>query len=169
MNRKMEDINLIRKVAWSFHETTGLEWNELFQEAALAYLEAKGNYDPKRGKLSTYVWNCIVSRLRTYLKKEQEYHCPLCDIDEVLNNGITYNFFWQYLPKELYDKVDIIMEYSNLLDSYFLENPMHSKERKEEEKLQAKITIRHLLRQAGYDRQDICGTIHELEILVPKF
>ena len=36
----MEHINLIRKIAWSFSTSTGLEFEDLFQEAALAYCEA---------------------------------------------------------------------------------------------------------------------------------
>ena len=40
----MEDINLIRKIAWSFHHTTGHDWDDLFQEGALAYLECLAKY-----------------------------------------------------------------------------------------------------------------------------
>ena len=51
----MKHLNLIRKIAWSFHKTTGLDWDELFQEATLSYLKALKTYDKKRGAITTYV------------------------------------------------------------------------------------------------------------------
>ena len=68
----MENINLIRKIAWSFHNSTGEEWDDLFQEAALAYLEALKTYNPKKGKITTYMWWCITSHLKNYLKLKEK-------------------------------------------------------------------------------------------------
>lgn len=69
----MENINLIRKVAWSFHKSTGLDYDDLFQEAYLAYEYAMETYDPKREVyLSTFLWNHIANQLITYFKKEKE-------------------------------------------------------------------------------------------------
>jgi len=78
----MNNINLIRKIAWSFHKTTGEDWEDLFQEAALGYLEAMHSYDPKRGKISTYMWWCVTSRLKTYLRKEATLTNHLCSIED---------------------------------------------------------------------------------------
>ena len=68
----MENINLIRKIAWSVHNSTGEEWDDLFQEAALAYCEALKTYDPKKGKITTYMWHCISSHLKNYLKLQNK-------------------------------------------------------------------------------------------------
>jgi len=78
----MNNINLIRKIAWSFHKTTGKDWEDLFQEASLAYLEALHSYDPSRGKISTYMWWCITSRLKSYLRKESTLTDHLCSIED---------------------------------------------------------------------------------------
>jgi len=78
----MNNINLIRKIAWSFHKTTGEDWEDLFQEAALGYLEAMHSYDPSRGKISTYMWWCVTSRLKTYLRKESTLTNHLCSIED---------------------------------------------------------------------------------------
>ena len=78
----MENINLIKKIANSFAVTTGLSYEDLFQEASLAYLEASRTYNPSRGKLSTHIWHCIHNHLKTYLKQENEYRgvlIPLID------------------------------------------------------------------------------------------
>lgn len=65
----MNEINLIRKIAWSFHHATGIELDELFSEACLAYCQALKSYDPKRGRITTYVWYCIHSHMKNYLDK----------------------------------------------------------------------------------------------------
>ncbi len=79
----MENINLIRKIAWSFHKTTGYEWDDLFQEAALAYLNAMKTYNPKRGKITTYVWGCITSHLKSYLRRQNKQSSVLDSIEDV--------------------------------------------------------------------------------------
>ncbi len=76
----MNNIDLIRKIAWSFHHTTSKDWDDLFQEAALAYLESLRTYNPKKGKITTYAWWCITSRLTSYLRKERKHSDPLQDI-----------------------------------------------------------------------------------------
>jgi len=68
------DIDLIMKIVWSYHHTTGLNWDDLFQEAVLAYFESLKKYDPKRGKITTFIWHCLQSRLRNYVKKEYEFY-----------------------------------------------------------------------------------------------
>jgi hypothetical protein len=70
----MENINLLRKIAWSFHKTTGMDWDDLFQEAAYAYCISMEDYKPEKGALSTHVWSCILNHLRNYLKEEMKQH-----------------------------------------------------------------------------------------------
>lgn len=85
----IENINLIRKIVWSFHYSTGLDWDDLFQEACLGYLETMERYDAKRGGATTFMWHCISSKLKTYLRKEMEYQSPLSSIE-----------FWEDQPKD---------------------------------------------------------------------
>ena len=166
----MKDINLIRKIAWSFHKSTGLDWDDLFQEAALAYLEALQSYDKRKGKLSTHAWHCIVSRLKNYWKKEREWQEPLVDIEQALPQETNFYSFWQKIPESLHNPVSIILEGASEMDSYFLDVlPKEEKVEKRLAKTSARITIKRLLRKAGYDSQEITGTIHTLEIAVKNF
>lgn len=65
-------INLIRKITWSFHRTTGIEWNELFSEACLAYCEAANSFDDsKTSKESSWMFSCIQNQLTNFCKIEQ--------------------------------------------------------------------------------------------------
>ena len=87
----MEHIDLIRKVAWSFHNTTGLDWDDLFQEAAYAYCVGLQSYDPNKGKITTHVWHCITNHLRNYIKEQQgPEFVPLENLERVF--APSYNF-----------------------------------------------------------------------------
>jgi hypothetical protein len=90
-------LNLIRKIAWSFYNSTGIEWQELFSEASLAYCEALQSYNPERGKITTHLWNCMKSQLLNFIKQENKYRSPLCPLNgtEVINSP-SYSF--EYTP-----------------------------------------------------------------------
>lgn len=66
----MENIKLLRKIAWSFHKTTGIDWDDLFQEAAYAYCVSIDKYKPEKGMISTHVWHCVTNHLKNYLQEE---------------------------------------------------------------------------------------------------
>ena len=82
--RQLEtNIALIRKIAWSFHNSIGEDWDDLFQEAALAYCEALKTYNPKKGKITTYMWWCITSHLKNYIKLEEKRNGHICSQEEM--------------------------------------------------------------------------------------
>jgi len=62
----MKNLNLIRKIAWSFAKTTGLEFDELFSEASLAYVESLRSYNPEKARLSTWAVKIMTNRLITF-------------------------------------------------------------------------------------------------------
>jgi len=64
------ELNLLRHLAWSFHRTTGIEYDELFSQATLTYCELiSGNlcgaeeHDPTISKHTTYVYHIIRNHL----------------------------------------------------------------------------------------------------------
>jgi len=80
----MNHINFIRKIALSYHATTGIDFEELFSEASLAYCEALRKYDPTKGKVTTYTWYCIHSHLNTFLSDQKKMqYAPLETYKEV--------------------------------------------------------------------------------------
>jgi len=52
------ELDLARKIAWSFHRTTGLDFDDLVQEACLAYVMAEQdpNYDPRKSAMTSYAY-----------------------------------------------------------------------------------------------------------------
>lgn len=64
-------INLIRKMAWLWHQTTGVNWDDLFSEALLAYALAAQGHDPyKEASVSTFAYKRIEYRLINFCKVE---------------------------------------------------------------------------------------------------
>jgi RNA polymerase sigma factor (sigma-70 family) len=77
----MENLNLIKSVAWSFHQTTGVRMDELISEATLAYLEACRTHDPEKSKVTTWAYYHMRSRLIDFIKKEKRYRLILDAFD----------------------------------------------------------------------------------------
>lgn len=66
-----KDLNLVRKIVWSYvRSTPGLEFDDLFSEACIAYLDAEKHYNPSRGKKSTFMWHTIKNTLNLLIGKE---------------------------------------------------------------------------------------------------
>ena len=81
----MEDINLIRKIAWSFHKTTGVDFQELVSEGITCYYESLQTYRPDKGLCkSTYIYHCVTKNLINFCKSEQRYVLD-CFINPVTN------------------------------------------------------------------------------------
>ena len=81
----MEDINLIRKIAWSFHQTTKVDFEELVSEGIYQYYECLKYFDHERGvKRSTLLYRYVHNRLVTFTKIEQRYVLG-CFINPVTN------------------------------------------------------------------------------------
>lgn len=63
---------LIKKISWSWHKTTGIEFETLESEANIAFAECQHNYNPKKGKFSTLLWHAIESRFKNLLKRNHQ-------------------------------------------------------------------------------------------------
>ena len=107
--KQIKNINLIRKIAWSFHTTTGIELEELCAEATLAYLESLKKYDPSRGKITTYAWWYIHSHLKNYLKINAKHtHTPSID-DVYADRPVRSVPFWESLSQDAQQIVDLVL------------------------------------------------------------
>ncbi len=69
-----EHLNLIRSLVWKLHKASGIDWDELFAEASLAYFVKLERYDGKKaiGKKSTWLFTCIRNRLLNFIQKEND-------------------------------------------------------------------------------------------------
>ena len=104
-------IDLIRKMAWLWHETTGIEWDELFSEACLAYsLAIQGHKVEKEAKLSTFAYQRIEFRLIHFAK----YHLRTKNIGNIedwagaVESTPDYEFFEELKEDYTADVMTII-------------------------------------------------------------
>jgi len=116
---KIDNINLIRKIAWSFHKTTGIEWEELFSEALYKYIlllkECDLEENVNKGKISTHIWVSLSNCLKTYIKQHGKIHQPLevlNNIDEMDWNSYNGAPFWENLTDEAHGVANLILKYS---------------------------------------------------------
>jgi hypothetical protein len=96
----MKDLNLIRKVAWSFHRTTRIDFDELVQEAALAYYASSQRYDKSKGSYSTFIWWAITNHLKNFVKKEKRFYFPLQSIEDDLPIHSYHSELYALLSKD---------------------------------------------------------------------
>lgn len=119
-------LNLIRKIAWGFHSTTGIDYAELFSEASLAYCEAELAYNPeKKTKFTTFAFSVIKNRLVDFCKEENKYQCDQ-NINDLFFGGLYEIAFeentTQSFSKDLKDIIQIILsspeDFANLMPKH---------------------------------------------------
>ncbi len=74
------ELNLIRSIAWSFHRSTKVEWDELFGEACLAYIEALQSFDPEKSNGSqetSWAFICMRDKLISFCSKDNRHKKPI--------------------------------------------------------------------------------------------
>ena len=145
----MKELNLIRKIAWSFSKSCGIDYAELFQEACLSYFEALRSYDSTKAKQSTYLWHSISNRLKNYVKKEKEFSenvCPITkDDDEMV---FDYGVF-ESLSSDALE----VLELAKILPGSHLRR-----------KAIARQTLKQLLLWDGWSYKKINNVFHEIEL-----
>lgn len=108
-------LSLLRKIAWSFHKTTGLNWDDLFSEAIEGYFHAMEHYDPKKSRITTFVTIYVTNSLLNYIKKQKEINDPITSIDAEEFYFLPSNEpspFWELLTKDAQKIADLICKYS---------------------------------------------------------
>lgn len=63
---------LIQKMAWSFHRSSGIEYEELYSEACAAFARAYRKYDPERGAFSTLLHHSCKHQLLGYIADQKK-------------------------------------------------------------------------------------------------
>lgn len=97
----MENIDLIRKIAWVYHNRTRIDFEDLFQEAYLAHRKALTSYVPENGALTTHVWNCMEKHLiNLHWHERKQVTSRSIDVDEFMYPHNNPNPFWLALTPD---------------------------------------------------------------------
>lgn len=109
----MNNIGLIKKIALSVNTPPkpGIDFDDLLQEASIAYLKALKTYDKDRGGVTTHVWSCVRNHLRTYLKQEMLHRQPLQELETAIDCKSNPDF-WTNLSEDAQKLLSSIMERS---------------------------------------------------------
>ena len=151
---KLKNINLIRKIAWSFSNTTGIDYEDLFSEAAVSYYEALNDYDKDKGKLSVWCWLRMKNNLINYIQKE--YNEQSIDIEENLP-------VYTQQPDLFFELLDEFDKKANYIVNKILDNP--HKYLANAPKL-ARGILRDELRNEGWKWVDIWNTFRNIKIVL---
>lgn len=86
-----DDLNVIRKIVWSYVKNNpGLEFDDLFAEACLVYVEwVIPNYDPTKGKISTFTYHLVNNHLKNLLTGKRRNKEILKDSAEGFENFVN--------------------------------------------------------------------------------
>jgi RNA polymerase sigma factor (sigma-70 family) len=147
LNHLIKMENLLKKLARSYNQTTGLDYDDLFQEANVAYLEALRTYNKDRGALSTHVWYCVSNRLKNYIKKEKE-EIGSVPIEEC-NQIVSTTPFWEKLSKDAILVAEIALNRTSLFLNL--------------RKTRTPGRIRRVMRAEGWDTNRINHALYELK------
>jgi RNA polymerase sigma factor (sigma-70 family) len=147
----MENEKLLKKLASSYAFTTGIEFDDLFQEAYIAYHEALKSFDPKKAKLSTYVWHCVSAHLKNYVKLEKPYLEQVSiETPEVMNKaGLSVTNFFDALSFEAQQIAKIMFQRQGFYT--FAKPPEREKK------------IRQTMIRRGWDEKKIRVGLYDLQ------
>ncbi len=151
---RTDHMKLVRSLAWSFHFTTGLSFEDLFAEGCLAYCEAKRTYDGTRpAKFTTYLTSMVKIRLIVYCKEEKLIQtCSL-----LAAAGITHTpvyEYWEWFRPDIQTVVDIVRNSNGEISGV--------------PPKMARGVIRRELRDRGWDWTRIWDAIRETKQIVKE-
>jgi RNA polymerase sigma factor (sigma-70 family) len=111
---------LLRKIAKSFSLSTGMDYEDFYQEAYIAYLEAMKTHNPERGAVTTHIWWCVTNHLKNYLKEQEKE--KVYSIDDIqCDKPSPASFSLDVLSGEAQEIAKVILESPvdfDLLDRY---------------------------------------------------
>lgn len=144
----MENLNLIRKTAWSFHKTTGLDFEDLFQEACYAYFKALRSHDESKGMKSTLVVTAMQNHLKNYIRDEKKMNGHIEVTETFQENSFDVNYLFESFTEDGMKAIKEILKFS----TPFLKN-----------KAVAYNELKYRLALKGWTDLEIKTTISEIE------
>jgi len=107
---KEEHLLLIRKIVWSFHRTTGLDFDELFSEACYHYCRACDQWNKeKHPTMTSYVFPIINSGLMDFIQEEQEWRAGKGELTSEGASTPVYEY-WSDLSGDILEIVKAIQD-----------------------------------------------------------
>ena len=151
------EINLIRRISWSFNKTTGLPYEDLFSEASLHYAIAMKKWDGSSCKFTTYAYTLMKNGLIDYCAKQQNNN-----ISDYLIEDAPYQLHFQ----DTVEFIDTLMKNTESIRTICF---IVFEAQEEFAGLSPKITrgiIVDQLREKGWSWGRIWGSFKELKLFL---
>ena len=108
-------MKLIRSIAWSFHFTTGIPFEDLYSEACLAYCKGVKVYDAKdrRASRTTYLYRYITNGVITFVRGEQHQKNIIWEMEyrkQEYQRTPQYEYFENDYPADVRTVITIIQD-----------------------------------------------------------
>jgi len=141
---------MIHSLAWSFHNTTGVDIEELTSEALLAYCEARLTYKQSmKTKFTSHAYKCMRSRLINFIKIEKRY--LIADLEHELEEITVYpGLFFELMDEFPEDCI------------YIAEQVLNS------DKIETCTGVSNLLREHGWTWPRIWRSLKEMKQTLKK-
>ncbi len=155
---KKSHFLLIRKIAWSFHKTTGIPVDELFAQASLHYCQACKEYDPKRKgvKKTTFIYKFIQNGLILFLRREKKH--TNITIDDTMDIPFFQTPFF-----ELFDSLS---SESKLIVEMILDDP--TSYAKLPGKMARGLVIKNLNKEKNWTYSKCWGSLNNIKLELMK-
>ena len=107
----MTEMNLIRRIAWSYSYTTSLDIDDLFSVAAIGYTKALNTYNAERSRFSTWAWINMKHELNNHLAgMRPDPHTPR-DCEEIgPEETVSFKEMVSSMGKEAREVCEIVFE-----------------------------------------------------------
>ena len=146
----LNHLKMIKKIAYSFHVSTGIEFEDLYQQACLIWLDTISTWNPAKSKVTTYMWNVLVNSLTSYIQKIDKYRKPLNEYDSAkMDEAVYQSYYFEKLSMEALAIVDLVT--FNPSDFLFISKP------------QAINKIENKMSKSGWNASQIRYGIKQLE------
>ena len=151
------ELNLIRKMAWSFTKSTEFDYTELFAEAALGYCEAIKSFVPgSDARFNTHAYHVMYSKLSNFIWRER--------IQERVKRRVSYEKRVSYqpvgfdeflgdMPKDCQELVRIILDHVDEIPDELAPKYARGK-------------IVEILRDTGWSWPRIWDSIRKLKVIL---
>jgi RNA polymerase sigma factor (sigma-70 family) len=175
-------LSLIKKIAWNYHASTGLDFDDLFSAASLAYVRAVATYDETKGaSLNTWIWRAMENQLRNELKSVRKHRAVSATIASIAEESsvgwpqgaLQLKALLEYEhdvdamdPETLYsfkERLDKLSDRAKALCAMIFENPGDFLG---ETKKESKHTLRIVLQEKGWSQSQIWDSFREVKQFV---
>ena len=118
------ELDMARKLAWSFHKSTNIDYDDLYGEALLGYAmavdaaEVRGTYDPEKSAFTSFAWMCMNHHLCSVIHQRKYKSIGSMELDPKIldyrlpspDRKLAFKDFLSHLSEEARFVVEMVLK-----------------------------------------------------------